>query len=231
MWGRRYTEVRARERGGHGVRTLHRPGTEGVGVGAGRSASPEPQLYRYGAHLAGPHPRGRRCGRQGSGVSRNLAGGRAREGRRDDRHGRHRTERVAAVHPARQEGPRALVPRGPAVGPQLHRNRAHAARSRPRGRRCGRHRPRQPRCRPRPGAPASHSAHVGQPGQGVGRREPGRHIGRQPLRFAGARPVRSQPDAAGARRQARPGHRPGQGDRAGHAGALAADEEQPRPDR
>ena len=35
-----------------------------------------------------------------------------REGGRDDRHGRHRAERFAAVHAARQEGAGALAARG-----------------------------------------------------------------------------------------------------------------------
>ncbi len=59
----------------------------------------------------------------------------------------------------------------------------------------------------------------------------GRHVGREPFGFAGARPVRSQPDAAGARRQARPRHRTREGNRAGHAGPLAAHQEQSGVDR
>ena len=51
----------------------------------------------------------------------------------------------------------------------------------------------------------------GGPGRGAER--PGLH---------GARPVRAQPHPARARRQARPGDRPREGDRAGHAGAVAA---------
>ena len=43
--------------------------------------------------------------------------------------------------------------------------------------------------------------------EAVGRR-PGLVVLGRPHRFAGARPVRSQPDPAGPRRQARPGHRP-----------------------
>ena len=101
--------------------------------------------------------------------------------------------RLAAVHPAGEEGPRALAARGAAARPQLHRDRAHAARSRPRGRGRGRPGAREPRRRPRPRAPAGHPADVGLPGQGVGRREPGRELGRQPVRLAGARPVRPQP--------------------------------------
>ena len=67
------------------------------------------------------------------------------------------------------------------------------------------------------------------PGQGAGRR-------RRPRRghavdLAGARPVRPQPDPGRPRGQARPGHRAGEGDRAGHAGAVPPDQEQPGPDR
>ena len=47
----------------------------------------------------------------------------------------------------------------------------------------------------------------------------------------GARPVRPQPHPARARDQARPGDRPREGDRAGHAGAVAPDQEQPGADR
>ncbi len=85
--------------------------------------------------------------------------------------------------------------------------------------------------RPRPGAPAGHPAHVREPGQGVSRRGPGLDLGRQPLGLSGARPVRPQPDPAGPRRQARPGHRTGQRDRTRHAGAVAPHQEQPRPHR
>ena len=44
---------------------------------------------------------------------------------------------------------------------------------------------------------------------------------------AGPRPVRPQPDPGRARGQARPGDRPGEGNRAGHAGALPPHQEQP----
>ena len=47
----------------------------------------------------------------------------------------------------------------------------------------------------------------------------------------GARPVRSQPHRPPRGRQARPGHRPGEGDRAGHAGAVPPHQEQPGADR
>ena len=49
--------------------------------------------------------------------------------------------------------------------------------------------------------------------------------------LARARPVRSQPHAARAREEARPGHRAREGDRARDAGAVAPHEEQPGADR
>ena len=181
--------------------------------------------------LLGPDPRGRRRRRQGARVARHLAGSGPREGRRDDRYGRERAERLAAVHAAGQEGARALAARGAAARAQLHRHRAHAARSGPRGRGRGRPGARQPRRRPRPGPPAGHPAHVRLPGQG-GRRRRSRvdRVGHAD-RLAGARPVRPEPDPAGPRRQARPGHRPGERDRAGHAGAVPPHQEQPGADR
>ena len=47
------------------------------------------------------------------------------------------------------------------------------------------------------------------------------------LRFRHTRPVRPQPDRCRARGQARSGDRPGEGNRAGHAGAVPAHQEQP----
>ena len=47
----------------------------------------------------------------------------------------------------------------------------------------------------------------------------------------GAGPVRPQPHPGRPRGQARPGHRAGEGDRAGHAGAVPPDQEQPGADR
>ena len=47
------------------------------------------------------------------------------------------------------------------------------------------------------------------------------------VHVAGPRPVRPQPDPGRARGQARPGDRPGEGNRAGHAGALPPHQEQP----
>ena len=48
-----------------------------------------------------------------------------------------------------------------------------------------------------------------------------------PVHLAGARPVRPEPDRGRARGQARPRDRPGEGNRAGHAGAVPANQEQP----
>ena len=48
-----------------------------------------------------------------------------------------------------------------------------------------------------------------------------------PVELAGARPVRPQPDPGRQGGQARPGHRPRAGDRAGHADPVAPHEEQP----
>ena len=138
------------------------------------------------------------------------------------------------VHAARQEGPRALAPRGAAARPQLHRHRAHPPRPHPRGR--GRRRPgaREARRRPLPRAPAGHPAPLRLPGPRrlVGEGRPGRRPRWHPepggrLRLARARPVRSQPHPAGAREEARPGHRPLEGDRARDAGPVAPPEEQP----
>ena len=52
-----------------------------------------------------------------------------------------------------------------------------------------------------------------------------------PSQLARARPVRPQPDPGRQGGQARPGHRPGAGDRAGHADPVAPHEEQPGADR
>ena len=52
-----------------------------------------------------------------------------------------------------------------------------------------------------------------------------------PFDVAGARPVRPQPDRRRHGGQARPGHRPREGNRAGHAGAVPAHQEQPGADR
>ena len=82
-----------------------------------------------------------------------------------------------------------------------------------------------------PGAAAGHPAPVGLSGQGVRRCGP-RFLGvGDAVGFPGARPVRTQPDAVGARRQARSRHRAREGNPARHAGPVAPDEEQPGVDR
>ena len=67
------------------------------------------------------------------------------------------------------------------------------------------------------------------PGQGGGRRRRQRRRRRQGL--ADPRPVRPQPHAGRARRQARPGDRAREGDGAGHADPLPPLQEQPRAHR
>jgi hypothetical protein len=61
-------EARGTRRGGQGVRTIHRPGTEGVGAGAGGSAPAQSQLHRHRAHSSRVDPRGR--GRRREGTAR-----------------------------------------------------------------------------------------------------------------------------------------------------------------
>lgn len=51
------------------------------------------------------------------------------------------------------------------------------------------------------------------------------------VQFEALEPVRPEPHAEGARRQARPGHRPRRGDPPHHPGAVAPHEEQPRAHR
>ena len=68
------------------------------------------------------------------------------------------------------------------------------------------------------------SGYQGKESVGAG---PGSSASETPVGLARARPVRPQPHPAGPRRQARPGHRAREGDRAGHAGAVAPHQEQP----
>ena len=152
-------------------------------------------------------------------------------GRGDHRPGPAGPQRPHPVHPARQEGARAVPARGAAARPQLHRHRAHPARPDPRG-----------RGRRRPGAGQKLGADLNRVRQQViqllsgyqgkeaadGRTAPPR---RRPSSLAGARPVRPQLHAGRARGQARPGHRPREGDRAGHAGPVPPYQEQPGPHR
>ena len=57
---------------------------------------------------------------------------------------------------------------------------------------------------------------------GKGEQTPAGSASRWPAGVDGPRPVRPQPHPARPRGQARPGHRPREGDRAGHAGACRA---------
>ena len=105
----------------------------------------------------------------------------------------------------------------------------------PRGRGRGRPGAGQAGRRSVPRPPAGHPAPQRLPGPRRLGREGWRHRrsrrrwpgGR--IRLARARPVRSQPHPAGPREEARPRHRPLEGDRAGHAGAVPPPEEQPGP--
>ena len=198
------------------VRTLHRPSPPSRRPRPGRSAAPQPQLHRHRAHPARADPRGRGGRGQGARVARHLARGRPQPGRGDHRPGWQQSPcGPHPVHAAGQEGARAVAPRGAAARPQLHRHRAHPPRPHPRGR--GRRRPgaREAGRRPEPRAPAGHPAAVGLlrlAGRGRGRggkagQAAGSQTGESPSRLARARPVRSQPHAAGAREEARPGHR------------------------
>ena len=156
------------------VRTVHRPRTSRCRPGPGRGPDAQPQLHRHRAHPARADPRGRRRRRQGARVPRHLPRRRAPAGRGDHRPGPAGAERAHPVHPAGQEGARALPARGAAARPQLHRHRAHPARPDPRGR--GRRRPGagQARRRPEQGPPAGHPAAQRLPEQGAGRRRPPR---------------------------------------------------------
>ena len=94
---------------------------------------------------------------------------------------------------------------------------------RPRGRGDRRRRPRVPRRQPRQGPPR------GDPGplaELVGGPRPGDQADQQD---ADRRPARDQPDRGGAGRQARPGHRAREGDRAGHPDPLAGGRRTTRP--
>ena len=192
-----------------------------------RSEDAQPQLHRDRAHPARADPRGRGRRREGARVPEHLAGGRPLPGRGDHRPGPGRSDGPHPVHAPGQEGPGALAPRGAAARTQLHRHRAHPARPDPRGRGRRRPGPAEARRRPQPRPPAGHPAPVrlhGRQGRG-----PARRAG--PAGLHGPRPVRPEPHPAGPRVQARPGHRAREGDRAGHAGPVPPDQEQPGADR
>ena len=103
--------------------------------------------------------------RQGPREPRHLPRRRARAGAGDHRPGPAGPDRSHPLHPAREEGPRVLAPRGAPARPQIHRDRAHPARPHPRGRGRRRPGPRQARRRPQQGAPAGHPAARGVPGR------------------------------------------------------------------
>ena len=221
------------------VREVHRPSPAGSGAGPGRGQAAQPQLHRHRAHPPRPHPRGRGGRRPGPGEHGHQPRVGALPGGGDHRPGGPGPQRPHPLHPAGQEGPRALPARGPAAGPQLHRHRAHPPRPHPGGR--GRGRPGAPEARGRAaqGPPDGHPAALRLPlrrgpGPGValrrpaGRRGPGeRRLGVLGRRLDGPGPVRAQPHPVRPRAQARPGHRPGAGDRPGHADPVAPHQEQP----
>ena len=89
------------------------------------------------------------------------------------------------LHPARQEGPRALAARGAAARPQLHRHRAHPPRADPRGRRRRRAGAREARRRSVARPPAGHPAPLR-----LRRRQGRRAAGRR------RRPPRAQPSGS-----------------------------------
>ena len=68
------------------------------------------------------------------------------------------------------------------------------------------------------------SGYQGKEAVGAG---PGSSASETPTGLARPRPVRPEPDPAGPRQQARPGHRARERDRAGHAGPVAPHQEQP----
>ena len=102
------------------------------------------------------------------------------------------------------------------LGPQLHRHGAPPARARPRGRGDRRRRPRVARGQPRQGPPRGHPGPVAElVDRSVG---PGDEARQQD---ADRRPARDQPHRGRPGRQARSGHRPREGDRAGHPDPVA----------
>src|SRR6516164_10598068 len=111
------------------VRAIHRPSTTGARSCPRRGTPAQPQLHRHRAHPARPHPRGRGGCREGARLARDHARGGPRVGRGGDRHDGVDAVGFAAVHPAREEGARALAARGAPARPLLHRDRAHAARA------------------------------------------------------------------------------------------------------
>ena len=96
---------------------------------------------------------------------------------------------------------------------------------RPRGRGHRRRRPREPGREPRQGPPRGHPRPLAVV---IGRSGPGDQAR---LQDPDRRPARHQPHRARPVREDGPGHRPREGDRAGHPDPVAPPEEQPRADR
>ena len=182
-WTPRCSRSRGVERGKESerhVRTVYRSRPACGRAGPRRGPHAQPQLHRYRAHPARPDPRGRGRGRQGDGVARHLPRGGPPAGGGDHRSGPAGPVRSHPVHPAGQEGARAVAARSAAARPQLHRHRAHPARPDPRGRRRRRPGAGQARRRPQPGPPAGHPAAQRLPVQGAGRRHRRRGCARRP---------------------------------------------------
>ena len=215
-------------REGQGVREIHGASSPGRRSCTGRGQGAEAQLHRDRAHLARAAARRGRSRRACARVARHHRRGGSCAGRPDRRPGRRGHERADPVHAARQESSRACAPRGALARPQLHRHRAHPARprSRERGRRGAD--PARLRCRRRedPQRDHPHAVRAGQARAGAGR-APGREV----EELEAPRPVRAKPHEAGCRRQARPGGRKADRDRARDADPVAPHEEQPGPDR
>ena len=207
------------------VREIHRASPPGRRPRPGRGADAQAQLHRHRAHPARPAARGGGPRRPGARVTRHHRRARPRPGRPHRRLRRRGHLRPDPVHPARQEGARAGAARGALARPQLHRHRAHPARPGPRER--GRRRAHPARLRrrlredPQRGHPHALRPRRSPPGRTAGRLRRGQEV------LEAARPVRPQPDQARRRRQARPGDRPRDRDRADHADPLPPHQEQP----
>ena len=193
------------------VRAIHRASPSGRCPGSRRSADAQAQLHRYRAHPARAAARGGGSGGTRTRVARHHGRARARSGGPDRRFRRGGHLRPDPVHPAGQEGPGAGAARSAEPGPQLHRHRAHPAR--PGARERGRRRPDPARLRcglredPQRGHPdafRSRQPPARRRRHGCGRRAA---QGESKEVFQAAGPVRSQPDQAGRRVQARPGGR------------------------
>ena len=220
------------------VRAIHGTRQAGRRPRPGGGADAEAQLHRDRAHPARPPARGGGPGGPRPRVPGHHGRAGARPGRADRRIGRGGHLRPDPVHPAGQEGPRARAARGPQPRPQLHRDRAHPARSRPRER--GRRRPHPARLRrglredPQRGHPHALGARRAPSGlrlllQRLGRQRhhPGRGRPGQAL-LEDPRPVRAGSHEARRRRQARP---PSSGARPRSSGSCRSSRGAPRTTR